>query len=210
MIVRLEAPFLVLHALRLKGRATAAAVATATGLSGSEVDDVLADLGGDGLVERPAATSNTWALTTAGRDAHRWGVDAESRRDRAARDAINTAYRRFLSLNQPFKQLCTDWQLRGDGASALNDHTDSVYDRNVIERLIHMHRDTLDVVDDLARAAPRFGRYRERFEAAVDRLRAGDCSAFTAPLADSYHDVWMELHEDLLVTLGLPRREGET
>ncbi|MDQ4134410.1 MAG: MarR family transcriptional regulator [Actinomycetota bacterium] len=210
MIVPLEAAFLVLHALRLKGRATTASVATATGLSASEVDDVFAGLSRDGLVERPTAASGAWALTAAGRDGHRGSLEAEGRRDRAAREAMYTSYRRFLSLNQPFKQLCTDWQLRGDGAPKFNDHTDTTYDRNVIDRLIHMHRDTLDVVDELARAAPRFGPYRERFEAAVHRLQAGDLAAFTTPLADSYHDVWMELHEDLLVTLGLPRREGET
>lgn len=210
MIVRPDATFVVLHVLRLKGRATAAAVASATGLAVSEVNDLLAGLSRDGLIERPPAGPDAWCLTAAGRDLHRRGLDDEARRDRAARDAINTVYRGFLSLNQPFKQLCTDWQLRGEKASVLNDHTDSAYDRNVINRLIDLHYDTLDVVDELAQAAPRFGPYRERFDEAVARLRAGDLAAFTTPLTGSYHDVWMELHEDLLVTLGLPRREGET
>ncbi len=33
----------------------------------------------------------------------------------------------------------------------------------------------------------------------------GDARAFTAPLAESYHTVWFELHQDFLLTLGLER-----
>jgi hypothetical protein len=36
---------------------------------------------------------------------------------------------------------------------------------------------------------------------------AGDRAAFTAPLVESYHTVWFELHQDLLLTLG--RQRGE-
>ena len=36
-------------------------------------------------------------------------------------------------------------------------------------------------------------------------MRAGDPAGFARPLTNSYHDVWMELHEDLLVSLDLTR-----
>ena len=49
-----------------------------------------------------------------------------------------------------------------------------------------------------------------RFEHAYARVAAGDTDYFTKPLIGSYHDVWMELHEDLLTTLGIERKEGET
>jgi hypothetical protein len=40
---------------------------------------------------------------------------------------------------------------------------------------------------------------------AYDRLIGGDVRWLTTPMIGSYHDVWMELHEDLLMTLGLTR-----
>src|SRR5690606_10560980 len=41
-------------------------------------------------------------------------------------------YDRFLALNEEFKQLCTDWQMR-DGNP--NDHTDADHDGQCVERL---------------------------------------------------------------------------
>ncbi|WP_232681743.1 hypothetical protein [Nocardioides sp. R-C-SC26] len=37
------------------------------------------------------------------------------------------------------------------------------------------------------------------------RLRSGDNGAFARPMYNSYHDIWMELHEDLIVSLGRTR-----
>ena len=36
---------------------------------------------------------------------------------------------------------------------------------------------------------------------------AGDHQLFTGVMCGSYHDVWMELHEDLILTLGIDRAE---
>ena len=58
-----------------------------------------------------------------------------------------------------------------------------------------------------AGAITRFGPYSVAFAAALIRLRAGDGDAFTKPLTGSYHDVWMHLHEDLLLTLDRPRSD---
>ena len=40
---------------------------------------------------------------------------------------------------------------------------------------------------------------------ALERLVDGDTDWFTKPTIPSYHTVWFELHEDLLVTLGIER-----
>jgi hypothetical protein len=200
---RTDPSFFVLHALRLKGRARAAAIAVTTGLEESEVEAVLASLERDGLA---AAKSGGWGLTAAGRNQHGRALHTAGRGDDAAAEAINEAYRRFLSLNDPFKSLCTDWQLRDGRPGTPNDHTDTTYDRHVIDRLGELHQEAVQIVDDLARVAPRYDCYRRRFDAAHARLLAGDLSALTMPLAESYHDVWMELHEDLLMTLGIERR----
>ena len=55
----------------------------------------------------------------------------------------------------------------------------------------------------------RFSAYGPRFAKALARLRAGDLDAFTRPLSGSYHDVWMELHQDLIVTLGMTRTAAD-
>ena len=53
----------------------------------------------------------------------------------------------------------------------------------------------------------RFGRYRERLDRALIRVDGGDHTMLAAPLTDSYHTVWFELHEDLLTTLGIERSQ---
>jgi hypothetical protein len=115
-------------------------------------------------------------------------------------------YDRFLQLNQRVLKVSSDWQLRRDGAlEAPNDHSDPDYDAAVIDRLAELHERAKVCLDGIARCAARFGEYTVRLDCCVERLRSGDHSAFTAPLAESYHTVWFELHQDLLLTLGLER-----
>ena len=57
----------------------------------------------------------------------------------------------------------------------------------------------------MSTALPRLGGYRPRLEQAYDRLRNGDADAFTGVSCGSYHDIWMELHQDLILTLGIDR-----
>ncbi|WP_233558968.1 hypothetical protein [Micromonospora radicis] len=57
----------------------------------------------------------------------------------------------------------------------------------------------------LTAALTRFGGYAERFAAALDRARAGQRQWVAGVGVASCHAVWMELHEDLLATLGLAR-----
>src|SRR5215213_5078609 len=45
----------------------------------------------------------------------------------------------------------------------------------------------------------------ERYEAALIRADRGKRSWVSEPKIDSCHTVWMELHEDLLATLGVQR-----
>ena len=39
------------------------------------------------------------------------------------------------------------------------------------------------------------------------RLEAGEPAFFTGVMCGSYHDIWMELHEDLLLTQHIDRSE---
>jgi len=196
--------FDVLHQLRVKGRAPVDALAEATGMGVQTTTGMLEGLAGEGLVEQRVGRMPGWTLTAAGRHEAARLLAGE----RGHRDGIEAGYRRFLTLNEPFKDVCTAWQVRDLDAMVLNDHADVAYDTSVVDRLGAIHDRALATVSDLAAASPRFGRYGPRLSAAYGRVRGGDHRWLTTPLIGSYHDVWMELHEDLLLTLGIERREG--
>ncbi|MEU4770762.1 transcriptional regulator [Micromonospora sp. NPDC023644] len=195
---------LVLHTLRCIGFASPGRVAEATGLSESDVESELIDLAVAGLVTRVPGDFGGWGLTGAGRaaDAERVAVELDTA---GARAAVATAYDDFLLLNPELLDLCTAWQMRSVGGLAIpNDHADPAHDRRVLDRLTEFHRRADVVCVRLAVALPRFQRYRARLTHALTRAASGASEYVTDDLA-SYHVVWFQLHEDLLVTLGLPR-----
>jgi hypothetical protein len=51
--------------------------------------------------------------------------------------------------------------------------------------------------------------YRPRLTEALEKLDDGDDSWLASPLIDSYHTVWMHLHQELLLTIGMTRKEDE-
>ena len=203
-------PFLVLHALRLKGFAETDVVGRSAGLGDEEVASRCKELVADGLVQRRDGKLAGWSLTPDGRSAHAEQVAAEL--DAAgARDVVDAAYRRFLAVNGEMLATCTAWQLRDeDGAQVINDHTDGAWDAAVLGRLQDLDAAIQPVLEPLAGALERFSRYRERFASALTRVLDGEREWFTKPIIDSYHTVWFELHEDLLSTLGIARAsEGQ-
>ena len=122
-------------------------------------------------------------------------------------DATTTAYTQFLPLNTELIRVCHDWQVRTGGVT--NDHRDPSYDWGVIDRLAAIDDRVGPVVRRLGKTVTDFAGYRPQLRAARSRVEDGDHDWFTSPRIDSYHTVWMELHEHLLVGLGL-ERNGET
>jgi hypothetical protein len=205
MASRSEPRLLVLHGLRVKGFAEAGPVAAGAGLDGAEVEAALQALAGEGLVTRREGRISGWSLTPDGRSEHRRLVGEELDVS-GAKAVVDDAYRRFLGLNPELLAVCTAWQLRPEGeAQVVNDHGDAGYDRLVVERLAAVDEAVRPVLADLEALLERYGRYRPRLAAALERVTAGDGEWFTKPIIDSYHTVWFELHEDLLCTLGLER-----
>jgi hypothetical protein len=47
--------------------------------------------------------------------------------------------------------------------------------------------------------------YAPRLDASCQRLVSGETNMFTGVMCGSYHDVWMELHEDLILTQSIDR-----
>jgi predicted ArsR family transcriptional regulator len=197
--------FLVLHGLRLKGFADAAAVAEAGGVPESEAKPHLDALVAEELASYREGRLSGFTLTPTGRAEHAKLVADEL--DRAgAREAVDAAYRRFLAINQDLLGICTAWQLREvGGESVVNDHSDAAYDAEVVGRLAELDAKVQPICADLGAALERFGAYGGRLGAALARVQAGEPDWFTKPMIASYHTVWFELHEDLLCTLGIER-----
>jgi hypothetical protein len=55
---------------------------------------------------------------------------------------------------------------------------------------------------------PRLSAYPAKLSAALDKIKAGEVAWLTRPLVDSYHTVWFELHEELILAAGLTREEA--
>ena len=199
----------------MKGFAETDVVAEAVGLGDPEVVGALEAFAADGLVSRRDGPRSGWSLTTEGRAEGERRITAELAEVGAA-ERVKEAYQGFIRLNDDFLQVTTDWQLRtvaGADADVLNervpnDHTDETYDAEVVQRLAGIDAGVGPVCEGLSAGLERFAGYRPRLSHALDRVRAGHADWFARPMMDSYHSVWFELHEDLLVTLGL-NRAGE-
>lgn len=190
-------------ALRLKGIASADHIAETTGADPTVVADTLAQMVEAGHAQetprglRLMPEGRTWLDEQLA--VEREGVD---------HDAIEAVYERFCEHNGEFKQLVTDWQVRDvDGTQELNDHTDADYDQAIFDRLGALDAAVEPVFADAVALAPRLARYPERFAAALAAIQAGDPSFLAAPLKDSYHTVWFELHEELILLCGRTRAQ---
>jgi len=196
---------LVLHLLRIKGVGEADALSGPTGLDEGALHTLLVELAASGLVERRGGALAGWRPTALGiKQDDAWL--AEELEAPAVRAAVVASYRGFLALNQEVLAACTAWQLRSDaGSMVANDHGDQSYDAEVLTRLADIHNRAWPVVLGLARTLRRFDRYPVRLGGALERVEAGEGDWFTRPSIDSYHQVWFELHQDLLFTLGISR-----
>ena len=92
-----------------------------------------------------------------------------------------------------------------DGREVPNDHTDDAHDAAVLAELDAVDDVAGPVCHELGAALERLAGYGPRLAAARARVRAGETDWITKPTIDSYHTVWFELHENLLMTLGIER-----
>lgn len=190
------ADLVLLQALRLKGRLDAEG---ARRVGGDGAWSRVLELAEGNLVQASAAGAR---LTTTGRARLAELLAAE----RAIVDggALGAFYeRRFEGLNGTLKEIVTAWQIGPTGVP--NDHADASYDEEILERLAALHERVREALPDLIRAVPRLEPYLGRLDDAVARSEAGDHAYVAHPLRDSYHQVWFELHEELLAILGRDR-----
>ena len=198
--------FRVLHTLRCIGVASEDRVATAAGSTRHETAGRLRQLSDQGLVALAPGPFGGWGLTGEGRTAEQelLGLELDLT---DARDHVRGCYQSFKELNPKLLQVCSDWQMRKLGQSnILNDHADADYDAKVLSRLMSIDDPAQRICNELADRLSRFGVYRLRLSSALERALSGDI-AYVADSLESYHTVWFQLHEDLLVTLGISRDE---
>jgi hypothetical protein len=195
-----EPSFRTFHALRIKGFAKVEVVAEM-----ADVDLAEAQAHLDALQALELAmfreVRSLWQLTAAGKEAHAKQL-ADDVATAAIAGRLQPFYEQFLGLNEELKDLCGQWQLR-DGEP--NGHTDAAYDRSVIADLAGLNDRAVPLVRSLAELLPRLGQYGDRLAQACQRVRGGETNMFTGVMCGSYHDVWMELHEDLILTQGIDR-----
>lgn len=195
---------LVLQGLRLKGFADVAPLADSLGLGSAVVEGCLQTMAASDLTRFRDGARRGWSLTAKGRLLNDEMV-AEELDHAGLRAEIEGRYRDFLHLNREMLRLCTRWQIKDLDAQVLNDHTDEDYDAQVVDDLVQIDAEIQPICADLGGWFQRLGSYGPKLRAALAQLRSGDKDWFTKPTIDSYHTVWFELHEDLLVTLGIDR-----
>jgi hypothetical protein len=123
------------------------------------------------------------------------------------RERIMATFHRFLPVNRSLRDLCTAWQVRPDGS--VNDHLDENYDADIRDRLDDIDDAVAPLLKRFTEDIPRMAGYREMLTAALAKLDDGDDTWFASPLIDSYHTVWMHLHQELILTIGMSRKEDE-
>ncbi len=198
---------LTLHAVRVTGMTDAAAIAHRTGLAREVVEDLLLDDEARGWVQRVAfADLAGWSLTETGRlEGERRVADELART--GTRPAVERVHDTFARLNERFLLTLTRWQIRPQpwDRLAANDHDDPVWDGRVLDELASYRRRLGPLSAELTAALERFAGYDERYAAALARAEAGQPRWVDGAGIDSCHTVWIQLHEDLLSTLGLDR-----
>jgi hypothetical protein len=195
-----EARFRVHHALRIKGFVKVENVVELAGLPEEEVLDHLQAMQQEGYTNFREARG-LWQLTPDGREAHSVALEEDVCRP-GFREGLAVKYDRFLEMNEVFKALCADWQLRN---GETNDHSDPAYDDGCIKRLGALDDEAQPICHSFGEVAKRFDGYAARLTGSRIALENGDQRMFTGVMCGSYHDVWMELHEDLLLTQGIDR-----
>jgi hypothetical protein len=186
----------VLQAIRLKGRINPADIAPTVDEDPAAVADAVRTATDAGLL----IEGKTVRLSPAGRPRLSELLAAE--RENVDKAAIAAAYENFRGVNADFKQLVSDWQLKNGEP---NPHDDEVYDSAVLARLADVHARVAPIMATVTAEIPRLTSYSDKLAAALTKVQSGETTWLTRPMVDSYHTVWFELHEELILAAGLTR-----
>jgi hypothetical protein len=188
--------YCILHALKVRGFADAEQLSESIGIPAADIHGYLTTAGKDGLVKQRSGRINGFTLTSSGRERRSQLRESAVTPDQVS--ALTPIYEEFLAPNRQFKKLTTDWQLHADGDISV-----------VLPRLDEVHSQVSSILASATAVIDRFKYYQPRFDRSLAAFRNGETGALTLPLSGSYHDIWMELHEDLLTTLARERTDAD-
>jgi DNA-binding MarR family transcriptional regulator len=202
-----ENEFIVLNYLdTYKSVTDISSLQEATGLESHEVESLLQGFETRGYVRKIVNNGTYWEITPDGENvvsAHRQFILSQVKQ----KDATIKLFEDFENLNIKFKELVTMWQVKNvEGVFVINDHTDPEYDAKILNELFTLHNDVVEIVGRIAKEFPRFKRYINRLEHAIEKLKSGEHD-YIVTNPKSYHNVWYELHEDILKLWGKERKE---
>jgi hypothetical protein len=194
--------FVILQTLSMKGSATASLLAQVTGAPPPELAAVISR---SVIANSVVIDDDEIRLTATGRDKLQEMLASE----RAAIDlvALKTLYSTFRLQNARLKQTITDWQLSGGVTS--NDYSGRGHDEVVLGDLTLVDADVASLMTQIAALVPRLERYSDRLACAHRKLAAGDYRYIANAGVDSYHQIWFELHQELIDLLGQSRQAEE-
>jgi len=196
--------FEVLNVIVLKGMCRTRAVAEVLALAESAAEDTVAALERGDLIGR----AGELLLPTDRADPALGAFAAEVYKDLRSGPESDGLHERFERINGQLLQTMAAWQqVDAGGHRVANDHSDPDYDENVIDRAAKLVERLKGITGALGEHDPRFLRYGERFDAALDRVDRGEREYLSSPGLESVHDIWFEFHEDLLRSLGKARTD---
>lgn len=186
--------------LAIKGMATASSLADLAGIGADALEGRLSGIAP--FIERPNAL---FVKATAAAHARCADLIAAHRDALGGRAAEVLAG--FGALNDRFKTLVTEWQMKpGEAGATPNDHADEAYDASVLAAAREGHERTMQWLAAI-RPAGALTMFARRFGRAMERIDAGNTAFFVSPRVDSYHNVWFELHEYLIRLAGRTREQ---
>lgn len=189
------------------GHAAAREIGDLYALDTAQVQEHLLDAEARGWVRRPTYSDGVrWSMTDLGRQ-HAEQLLREEVDEQGTRQSVIDAFRRFLPLNQRLGPLMTRWQLRPTEHDplAFNDHRDPRYDQAILRELDRLVIELGQETARLATQSRRLAVHQPRLETALARAWEGDHRWVDSPELPSMNLAWIQLHEDLLATLGLTR-----
>ena len=198
----------LVHVMLIKGFVTPNDLAPILFTDPEAVARELDDLVAEGLAELigGSALAGMFQLAEDGKavgaeaivaDRERWGLE----------NAVK-ALDDLLPLDLRMKEIMTGWQLREvDGEQVINDHTDEQHDAAILKGFQSLHEDATAWLKSLVEGLSRLQSYVNRLDRAAGMVDGGDANYLASPRLDSYHNVWFELHEDLILLADRTREE---
>ena len=188
-----EDTFAVLNAVHLRKIATPDVVREISGLPAEEIGRLIDHAVAAGQIED---VGGMYMLSNAGTSALLTGYRDRYESLRTDADVL-AWYERFERINKQFLEAISAWQ------------TDGGADPSRLDKLLRLVERLVKAFDLITPTLPRYARYRNRFQAAMDRVDHGETEFVSSPTADSIHNIWFELHEDILTVIGRPRDVAE-